>query len=83
MKAIWEMEWLRGATKQLTSVDARPRLPNALLLVCRPCVPHFLACLQARLRLKKEYDLVVGERDVLGTQVKLHTRWQLTACLND
>ena len=27
--------------------------------------------LQARLKLKKEYDLVVSERDVLGTQVSL------------
>ena len=26
--------------------------------------------MQARLRLKKEFDLAVGERDVLGTQVR-------------
>ena len=70
-KVGWRTVWLIEVRCRQTGRQ-RARLPACLPSHpppsrnrCTPAGP----VLQARLRLKKEYDLVVGERDVLGTQV--------------
>jgi hypothetical protein len=37
-------------------------------------------CVQERIRQKKEYDIVVNERDILGTQVGQDTEYTARMC---
>ena len=65
--------WSRQASASLRAVrplTARPAVQklcnNPLLTTALRCM---FDCLQARLKLRKELDVALGERDVLGTQL--------------
>ena len=76
--------WEQPALEQAQAGSARLPLPPARhgrhgmcpVLSCLPacgssccCTMLGCPCLQARLKLKREHDAVVGERDALGAQV--------------